>query len=152
MRVHTYKGSQGEAETWEVEPQARLSDVVSVEADEKAYRVGDEVELDVELTVVELFGEQPGHVIVHRCHRIEVTIAYAGAEKVVRAHPATRVRQVRKEAVEAFGIPSADAADLVLRLPGTTTDLRLADPVGSIVPAGSCAVALDLVHAGRSQG
>ncbi|MEU5281716.1 hypothetical protein AB0G87_35510 [Streptomyces asoensis] len=152
MRVHTYRHGQGGAQTQEVEPKARLSDVVMVEAGEKAYRVGDELELDVELTVVELFGEQPGHVVVHKCHRIEVTVAYAGTEKAVQAHPATRVRQVRKEAVEAFGIPSADAADLVLRLPGTTTDLRLADPIGSIVPAGSCAVTLDLVHAGRSQG
>ncbi|MFI9833743.1 hypothetical protein ACIHIX_39350 [Streptomyces sp. NPDC051913] len=152
MRVHTYKGGQGGAETREVEATARLADVVMIEADAKAYRVGDETELDAQLTVAELFGEQPGHVVVHKCHRIEVTVAYAGTEKVVQAHPATRVRQVRKEAVEAFGIPSADAADLVLRLPGTTTDLRLTDPVGSIVPAGSCAVALDLVHAGRSQG
>ncbi|TCR15938.1 hypothetical protein [Streptomyces sp. BK205] len=152
MRVHTYRDSQGGTETREVEPQIRLSDVVSVEAGEKAYRVGDEAELDVELTVAELFGEQPGHVVVHKCHRIEITVAYAGAEKVVGAHPATRVRQVRKEAIEAFGIPSADAADLVLRLPGTTTDLRLTDPIGAVVPAGSCTVALDLVHAGRSQG
>ncbi|MFC8851490.1 hypothetical protein ACFT5D_00275 [Streptomyces sp. NPDC057144] len=152
MRVHTYRVGQGGAQTQEVEPKARLADVVMVEADEKAYRVGDELELDVELTVLELFGQQPGHVVVHKCHRIEVTVAYAGTEKAVQAHPATRVRQVREEAVKAFGIPAADAADLVLRLPGTTTDLRLAEPVGGLVPAGSCTVALDLVHAGRAQG
>jgi hypothetical protein len=152
MRIHIYKNGQGTAETREVEAGVRLADVVVVGADERVYRVGDEVELDVELTVVELFGEQPGHVVVHTCRRIEVTVAYGGAEKTVRAHPATRVRKVREEAVKAFGIAPGDAADLVLRLPGTTADLRLTDPVGTIVPAGACAVALDLVHAGRSQG
>ncbi|MFJ1562361.1 hypothetical protein [Streptomyces mirabilis] len=152
MRLHTYKNGQSGVETREVEPEARLKEAVVIEVDEKAYRVGDEVELDVELTVVELLGEQSGHVVVHTCHRLEVTVAYGGTEKPVKAHPATRVRKVREEAIEAFGIAPADAADLVLRLPGTTTDLRLTDPVGAIVPAGSCAVALDLVHAGRSQG
>ncbi|MFJ3799890.1 hypothetical protein ACIPSJ_26850 [Streptomyces sp. NPDC090088] len=152
MRVHTYRSGRDGAETGEVAAEARLADVVVVEADEKVYRVGDEAEIDVELTVVELFGDQPGHVVVHKCRRIEVTVAYGGAERTVQAHPATRVRKVREEAVKAFGIPSSDTADLVLRLPSTTTDLRLTDPVGAIVPAGSCAVALDLVHAGRSQG
>ncbi|KFG05964.1 MULTISPECIES: hypothetical protein [Streptomyces] len=131
---------------------AVLGDVVAVEADERVYRVGDEAELDVELTVVELFGEGPGHVVIHKCHEIAVTVAYGGTEKLVRAHPATHIRTVRARAVKAFGIAHEDAADLALRLPGTTEDLSLAEPIGSIVPKGSCAVALDLVHAVRAQG
>lgn len=152
MRVHLYEDGQDGAQTREVGPKTRLAEVVVVEVGEKVYRVGDEAELDIELTVVEVFGEQPGHVIVHKCHRIEVTVAYGGADRVVQAHPATRIRKVREEAISAFGIPSGDAADLVLRLPGNTADLRSTDPIGAVVPKGSCAVTLDLVHATRSQG
>lgn len=152
MKIHVYKVGQDGAETREVEPGTRLSEVLVVEADERVYRVGDEAALEVQLTVVELFGEQPGHVVLHKCREVEVTIAYAGTDKVVHAHPATRVRTVREKAINVFGIPSGDAADLVLRLPGTTTDLRLTDPIGALVPAGSCELTLDLVHAARAQG
>jgi hypothetical protein len=130
----------------------RLAEIVAVEVGEKVYRVDDEAELDLELTVMEVFGERPGHVVVHKCHRIEVTVSYGGTDKIVQAHPATRIRKVREKAIAAFGIARGDAADLVLRLPETTADLPAAEPVGAFVTAGSCAVTLDLVHATRAQG
>lgn len=152
MRVHTYTTGNGGAQTRQVEPTARLTEIVALEADEHAYRLGEESELDVELTVAELFGDGPGHVIVHRCRRIAVTVAYGGRDTAIEAHPATHLRTVRERAVKAFGISPADAADLVLRLPGSTTDLNLAEPVGALVSAHTCSLSLDLIHTVRPQG
>ncbi|MEY9858502.1 ribosomal protein L21E [Catenulispora sp. GAS73] len=152
MRIHTYAAGNGGAQTRETEPQTRLREIVDVEAEEHAYRVGDEVELDIDLTVTELFGAEPGHVVVHKCHVIAVTVSYGGVEKVIEAHPATHLRKVRAKAIDAFNIPPGDAADLVLRLPEAEQDLNLAEPVGAVVPLHSCAVTVDLVHTVRPQG
>lgn len=152
MRIHTYAAGDGGARTQEVEPQTRLREILEVDVDEHVYRVGDEAEVDIDLTVIELFGAEPGHVVVHKCHTIAVTVAYGGVEKIVDAHPATHLRVVRAKAIEAFAIPPKDAADLVLRLPGAEQDLNLAEPVGAIVPVHSCGVTVDLVHTVRPQG
>jgi hypothetical protein len=41
---------------------------------------------------------------------------------------------------------------LVLRLPGSDQDLDLTQPVGAVVPKGTCSVTVDLVHTVRPQG
>lgn len=152
MIVHVYTPGAGQAHTSDVEETVRLREVIGAVGTNGAYRVDDEVEIDVELTVAEVFGTGPGHIVVHPCRKVAVTVAYAGSEKVIHAHPATRLRTVRTRAIEVFGIPGADAVDLVLRLPSTTADLNLAEPVGVLVPAGTCDLTLDLVHARRPQG
>jgi hypothetical protein len=153
MRVHAYStGTEAAVTHPDVEPQVRLRELLLIESDEHVYRVDDEVEIDVDLTVVELFGTDPGHVVVHPCREIAVTVGYAGQDKLVTAHPSTRVRAVLAKAIAELGLDAASSADLVLRLPGTTTDLALANPIGAYVPKGTCSVTLDLVHLVRSQG
>jgi hypothetical protein len=151
MRVHEHRAGEP-ARTHEVEPEARLREVVAVEAEERVYSVDGMEELDLELTVIEAFGEEPGHVVVHCCRSITVVVAYTGNERTLQAHPSTRLREVRRQAAEAFGIPAADAAGLQLRLPGSAVDLNVAEPVGAVTPRGECTVTLDLVHAQRPQG
>ena len=153
MRIHTYSaGTQGALTHPDVPPETCLRELVTVEVDEVVFRVGNEAELDVELSVVELFGAEPGHVIVHHCHEIAVAVSYAGTEKRLTVHPATSVNAVRTKAIAAFSLDAGSSADLILRLQGSTEELPTTNPIGVYVPKGSCALALDLVHLLRPQG
>jgi hypothetical protein len=118
----------------------------------RVYRVGDGLEIDIERTVVEIFGELPGHVITHRCHTVAVTVSYAGQDVELTVHPAVRVKDLRVKAIEALQLDAASSADLVLRLPGETTDLAASHPIGAYVPKGTCSLIVDLVHVVRPQG
>ncbi|MFC7279218.1 hypothetical protein ACFQS1_35100 [Paractinoplanes rhizophilus] len=152
MRVHVFAAGVGVADTREAEPHVRLAELVAVEEDEKVYPVDEEGELDLDLTLEALLTGRPGHLAVSTCREVAVTVGYAGRDEVVRVHPATRLRRVRRRAIEQFGISPADAADLVLRVPGGAEDLDLTAPVSSIVPKHTCAVTVDLVHTVRPQG
>jgi hypothetical protein len=63
-----------------------------------------------------------------------------------------RRKHVRAKAIEALQLDAATSADLVLRLPGATTDLAASHPIGSYVPKGTCCLTVDLVHVLRPQG
>jgi hypothetical protein len=153
MRVHTYaSGARGAVTHPDVADQTRLRELVVIEADERVYQVGGEAELDIELTVLEIFGAEPGHVVVHHCREIAVTVSYAGADKVLTVRPSAPVKEVRAEAIDAFRIDAGSSADLALRLPGSPDELAVNSPVGAYVPKGSCALTLDLVHLVRPQG
>jgi hypothetical protein len=153
MRIHTYSAGSETATTHpEVSPSTRLRELVISETDTVAYQVGNDVEVDVELTVTEIFGDGNGHVIVHPCREITVTVDYAGTDKVIRARPSARIGEIRSRAIAELGLDPQSSADLVLRLPGTTEELPEASPVGAYVPRGTCALTLDLVHASRPQG
>lgn len=152
MRIHSFTAGEAVAQTREVGPDARLGDLFVLEEDEKVFVVDDEAELDVTVTVEALLAGRPGHLATSVCRQIAVTVGYAGADKVVKVHPAIRLRQVRRRAIAAFGISQADAADLVLRLPGETEDLDLNAPVTTIVPRRTCSTTVDLVHTVRPQG
>lgn len=153
MRVHIYAAGAGGAVTHPDLPgKTSLNEVVIVEAEELVYRVDNGTVLDVEVSVEELFGEGPGHVLVHHCREIVITVAYTGREAVVKAHPATRVKMVREEALQALGLVGSSTADLVLRLPGSSEEIPAVNPIGMLVPKGTCSLALDLVHLKRPQG
>ena len=153
MRIHTYAAGAGRAVTHpDVASDVVLTELIVVETDERVYRVGDGLEIDIERTVVEIFGELPGHVITHRCHTVIVTVSYAGQDVELTVHPAVRVKDLRAKAVEALRLDAASSADLVLRLPGETTDLAASHPIGAYVPKGTCSLTVDLVHVVRPQG
>jgi hypothetical protein len=153
MRVHTYApGTQAAVTHPDVAPDAKLADLITVELDEQVYRVGDDVEIDINLTVVEIFGNDPGHVVVHHCREITIVVSYVGTDRTIEVHPSAHVKQVREKAVAAFGLDPGAAADLVLRLPNSTEELPPTSPIGAFVPKGTCALSLDLVHLVRPQG
>ena len=153
MRVHAYAAGTPTASTHpDVDGGTRLGELVVIEAADVAYKVGDGSEVDVELTVAEIFGGGPGEVIVHRCREIAVTVDYTGESVTVRARSSERLSGVRAQAVRKLGLDPKLSADLVLRLPGTTAELPEASPVGAYVPRRTCALTLDLVHAVRPQG
>jgi hypothetical protein len=153
MRVHVYGPGASGARSQEVEPETRLGDLLVLADGERAYPMEEDTELDPNLSVAVALGAGPGHVVISACRKIIVTVTYGGVDKQVDVNPSARLRRVRKLAIDkAFEISANDAADLVLRLPGSDQDLDLASPVSSIVPQGSCSVVVDLVHATRPQG
>lgn len=152
MKLHHFAAGEGFATTHEAEPGVRLADVLVLEEAEKVFLVGEEAELDVTGTVEAVLAGRHGQVATSSCRRIAVTVGYAGADKVVRVHPAARLREVRKLAVAEFGIGQAAAADLVLRVPDGVEDLDLNAPVTTIVPRHTCSATVDLVHTVRPQG
>ncbi|WP_103355612.1 hypothetical protein [Amycolatopsis sp. CA-128772] len=133
-------------------PETKLATLVEVGVDEHVFRVGSEVEIDVGLTVAELFDEGSGHVLVHHCRQIAVTVSYVGNEQSFEVHPSAHVKAVLKRAIKAFDIDPTAAADLVLRSSGSSDDLPPNSPIGAFVARGTCAVHLDLVHLVRPQG
>lgn len=153
MRVHAYAAGSPEAVTRpEVTPETPIGELVAVTDGELVYRLDDDVELGLDQTAAEVFGNGPGHVVVHPCREVMVTIAYAGTEKQLKVRPSSRIKKVRTEAIEAFHLDKASSADLVLRLPGSTDELPTTSPIGAYVPQGTCAITLDLVHLIRPQG
>lgn len=153
MRIHAYAaGAEGAVTHPEVAPDTVLRELLILETDECVYRVGEEAEVDVERTVIDLFGDAPGHVIAHRCRTISVTVSYAGQDRLLTVHPAVHVKRVRTQAIKEFNLDRGSSADLALRLPGATDDLVLSHPIGAYVPKGSCGITVDLVHLVRPQG
>jgi hypothetical protein len=153
MRVHAYSAGTRTAVTHpDAAGETRLRELVIIEADEVAWQVGGDIEIDVELTIAEIFGHGSGGVIVHGCREITITVDYAGKGVVIKARPSECVGEVRAQAIEELRLDSGQAADLVLRLAGTTEELPEGSPVGAYVPKGTCALTLDLVHAIRPQG
>ena len=153
MRVHAYgPGTRTAVTRPDAAGETRLRELVIIEADEAVYQVGGHDEIDIQLTVAEIFGDGPGHVIVHSCREIIVTVDYTGKSVIVKAPPPERVGDIHAQAVRELRLDPAQSTDLVLRLPGTTEELPDDAPVGAYVPKGTCALTLDLVHAVRPQG
>jgi hypothetical protein len=153
MRIHSYTaGAQSAVTHPDVAPDTRLGELITIETGELAYRVGHEAEIDVQLTIIEIFGTEPGHVIVHACREIAVTVSYAGTVRLLTARPWLPVSEVRAEAIAALELDPGSSADLVLRLPGSGAELTVTSPIGAYVPAGTCTLTLDLVHVVRPQG
>ena len=94
MRVHAYAAGTPAASTHpDVDGGTRQGELVVIEAADVAYKVGDGSEVDVELTVSEIFGGGPGEVIVHGCREVAVTVDYTGESVTVRARPSERLSQ-----------------------------------------------------------
>ena len=154
MRVHAYGAGTRTAVTHpDAAGKSQLRELVIIEADETAWQVGGDIEIDVELTIAEIFGDGPGgSLIVHGCREITITVDYTGTAVAVKARPSERAGEVRAQAIRELRLDPGQSADLVLRLAGTTEELPEGSPVGAYVPKGTCALTLDLVHAIRPQG
>ena len=153
VRIHIYSaGGQAAVTHPDVQPGTPLRELVALQDGNRLYVVGQDAEIAPGSTAGEIFGDQPGHLIAHHCHQIAITAVYSSRDELVKAHPSTLVRDVRTEAIKEFPLSPAEAADLVLRLPGSTEDLVATNPIGMYVPEGTCAVTVDLVHAIRPQG
>lgn len=109
-------------------------------------------ELHASVKVVDIFTEQGGHVHLHRCRHIKVSVRFSGRTIEHEFQPGTTVGKVKKWAVKEFGMPPADAAEHVLQILGTSDQPDVATHIGTLAPFPKCAVAFDLVPSHRIQG
>lgn len=76
-------------------------------------------------------------------------MTYGGAPQILNVAPSTRIQALQARALQAFGIDPVTGATLVLRLPGTESDLP-----GSthLTGRGECRLALNLLPSTREAG
>ncbi|HWE99768.1 MAG TPA: hypothetical protein VG248_08235 [Caulobacteraceae bacterium] len=87
---------------------------------------------------------------LHRCRRVKVTVAFAGARKEHEFAPSATVARVKTWAADAFGLSPDDAGEHVLQSAGTHDRPSPATHVGAL--ARDCKVAFDLVPDERVNG
>jgi hypothetical protein len=93
------------------------------------------------------------HVHCHKCHRIQVAVAYNGMEKANGFPPSVKVRLVLKWAIEAYQLKGADAEGKVLRLmDGSQIELPSDAHIGSFAHSPKCELKVCLVPMVRFQG
>lgn len=153
MRINVHEAGDARATVHrEISDDTRVGDLIVLEEQERLYLLDSEEEIDLNLSVVEVFGAGGGHAIRHTCTKVEVTVRYAGNATSFQATPSTRVKKVLKEAVHRLGVDETQLPDLALRVAGTEVDLGSSDPIGAHTDKGTCSVDLDLVHLVRPQG
>jgi hypothetical protein len=155
MRVHVHPGDNEAVVTHpDVAPDTRIEELIFLEEDELLFKVGDDtdVELDLTSTVEQLSSGGPSHVVRHRCRKPTITVEYGGKGAVFEVPISKTVEKVRDQAIKELRIDKTTAADLVLQLPEADTPLKASDPIGHYVPKHHCELTLDLVHVVRPQG
>ena len=153
MRIHIYRPGTSTAITHpQVSPEVRLSEILQINEEERIYRVGSEAEIDIEMTVLEIFGHESGHILVHDCEQITVTVEYSGKSASFKVHPSTLVRVVLEKAIGKLGVEKGSSADLALTSVASNEELEVAKPIGSYIEKGACTITLNLVHLRRDQG
>jgi hypothetical protein len=114
---------------------------------------GEPIDLQITLIeIVEVGTRHHHHVHHHPCRSISVSVNYNGRVEDVGATPNATVEAVLTSAISAFGIDPVTGADLVLRVPGSDSDLPGSRHIGSLVPRGTCTATLYLVPGHREQG
>lgn len=93
-----------------------------------------------------------GHVHVHRCHRIEVSVNF-NAKTVTKVFPpSATVGRVKKWAVKEFEMSDKDAAEHALQITGSTVRPDEDIHIGTLVTYPSHQVSFDLVPKVRVEG
>jgi hypothetical protein len=97
-------------------------------------------------------GESKGvKVHVHRCKRIEVSVAFNGTKQRTFP-PAATVARVKRWVTDAFNMSPEDAGEHVLQLAGTTDRPSPGTHLGSLATHPHCHVRFDLVPNERVNG
>lgn len=106
---------------------------------------------DLDKRLQELGGSKGVKVHVHRCKRIEVTVAFNGTKQRAFA-PAGTVARVKRWATDAFHMSPEDAGEHVLQLAGTTDRPSPGTHLGTLATHPHCHVRFDLVPNERVNG
>lgn len=154
MRLYLHVAGQDVQLMENVDPAARICDVVPV-ADELVFVDDDEEPVAVEVTLHEvLLDRNARHLHLHRhpCRRIAVKVTYGGAPQILNVAPSTRIQALQARALQAFGIDPITGATLVLRLPGTESDLSGSTHLSDLTRRGECRLTLNLLPSIREAG
>jgi len=93
-----------------------------------------------------------GHVHIHRCHRIEVSVIFNGKQVSKAFPPSATVGRVKKWAAREFGMSEKDASEHVLQVSGTSTSPHEDIHIGTLVTHPVCHISFDLVPKVRIEG
>lgn len=100
-----------------------------------------------------LHGDRSGRAHLHRCPRISVTVEYNGKSIAADLPPAATIHRVLQWSAGPHGFNILDDIhDLALQVIGTSKALEPNVHIGTLVPLGSCTLALELVAKDRPQG
>jgi hypothetical protein len=92
------------------------------------------------------------HIHLNRCHRVEVTVNFAGKEKSRKFAPGATIQAVRRWAVgpNGFDLPAKEQPKHEVGVCGTGNIAERTDHVGTL--AADCSVCLNLAPKDRFQG
>lgn len=93
-----------------------------------------------------------GHVHVHRCHRIDVSVNFNARTETKVFPPSATVGRVKKWAVKAYGMSDKDAAEHVLQIAGSNVRPDEDIHIGTLVTHPACRISFDLVPKVRVEG
>ena len=103
-------------------------------------------------TVESLAGKHGVRLHVHRCHRVDVKVAYSGRTVERVFGPGRTVGSMKNWAAKELGISKEDAAELILQIAGTKDQPDVDVHIGTLAACPACAIAFDLVPNPRIQG
>ncbi len=155
MELFVHTAGNEDPDVVEVEDTALVRKLlVGDGADGRIWAEGIDEDISLEITLAEAGIRHRHHVHRGRCARIEVVVRFNGETFTSTFGPGTPIKFIEKWA---FGDKAADlspdqAAKHVLALPGADHFLAATVHVGSLVTAGSCQVALDLLPRDRFEG
>jgi hypothetical protein len=127
-------------------PEFREDDAIMVFIED----MDEAVELDVLLEDAGI--SHRGHVHVHRCHRVEVSVNFNGMRVSDSFPPSATVARIKKWAAKELGMSEKDAAEHVLEVSGTKVSLDEDIHVGTLVVHPGCQISLDLRPKVRVEG
>jgi hypothetical protein len=93
-----------------------------------------------------------GHIHVHRCHRIDVSVNFNARTETMAFPPSATVGRVKKWAVKAFGMSEKDAAEHVLQITGSNVRPDEDIHIGALVTHPEHRISFDLVPKVRVEG
>ncbi|MGD1152741.1 MAG: hypothetical protein ABR911_07710 [Syntrophales bacterium] len=95
---------------------------------------------------------QRGHVHIHRCKSIHVTVNYNAQQITRNFSPSTTVKRVKKWATKEFNLTDEDATEHALQIVGTTERPDEDVHIGTLVIHPACRISFDLVAKIRVEG
>ncbi len=94
MRINIHEAGDAPASVHSgISEDTKLSELLVLEQEERLYLLDSDEEVDITLTVVEVFGPTGGHAIKHSCKKIDVTVNYSGNVATFHVEPSARVKR-----------------------------------------------------------
>jgi hypothetical protein len=158
VRIYNHQPDSDTTVIDDIEETATVASLLEVADTDYVFLDDDDEPIRIDVAIVEVLrgrGREPGHhhhIHRHSCRTITVSVTYGGALRRILAAPNTPVATITTEALTAFQIDPVTGADLVLRVPGSDSDLSDSTCIGSLTHGRDCAADLNLLPAHREAG
>ncbi|AUW47159.1 hypothetical protein [Rhizobium leguminosarum] len=108
--------------------------------------------LETDLSLTKQGVKHKDRVTIHRCRRVEVSVAFNARLEQRKFNPAATVGRVKRWFVDEIGMTPVDASEHVLQITGTNRRPDHDVPIGTVVTKGTCSVEFTLVPRKRVEG